>query len=263
MSQIISLTHQGSDLPVELYLPNIHDERRPGLLLLHDQWGLDDFTRAAAARLSDAGYIVILPDLFARNGAPQEDSGQGNSEVVRQDFLHNLSDAQVVSDALATLQLLADHPGVDKKRLGVLGWGWGGAYAVFCGGHDSRLSAVANIGGVITYPMFSTNHTGSPLNFIADIEGVIFCAYPQHEGPPHGEIARLRERLVEHDKLGEVKAFTGTTGRFWRQDTPQAALLWRRIEQFFAETFELDADTLLFADSGQANEESRLHAADA
>lgn len=258
MSQIISLTHQGFEVPVELHSANDNDQRRPALLLLHDQWGLDDFTRAAAARLAEAGYVVALPDVFARSGAPVEDS-----DVGRQDFLFNLSDAQVTGDALAALQFLANHPGVDKKRLGVLGWGWGGSFALLCGGHDSRLSAVANIGGVITYPVLSTNHSGSPLNFIADIEGVIFCAYPQQEGPPSGEVARLRERLVEHDKLGEVKVFTGTTGRFWRQDTPEAALLWRRIEQFFADSFELDADTLLFADSGQANEESRLHAADA
>jgi carboxymethylenebutenolidase len=258
MSQIIPLTHQGFDIPLEVHNNEQNQTRRPGLLLLHDQWGLDDFTRAAAARLADAGYVIALPDLFARSSGPAEDS-----DVARQDFLHNLSDAQVTGDALAALHFLVNHENVDKKRLGVLGWGWGGAFALLCAGHDSRLSAVANIGGLITYPMHSTNHSGSPLNFIADIEGTIFCAYPQNEGPPSGEIARLRERLVEHDKLGEVKAFTGTAGRFWRQDTPQAALLWRRIEQFFAETFELDADTLLFADSGQANEESRLHAADA
>lgn len=257
MNQSLSLAHQGFNIPIELHLKN-RDQRRPGLLLLHDQWGLDDFTRAAATRLAEAGYIVALPDLFARSGAPGEDS-----EVARQDFLHNLNDPQVLGDALAALQYLANHDSVDKKRLGVLGWGWGGAFVLTCAGHDSRISAAANIGGVITYPMLSTNHSGSPLNFIADIEGVIFCAYPQHEGPPLGEIARLRERLVEHDKPGEVKVFTGTTGRFWRQDNPQAALLWRRIEQFFSETFDLDADTLLFDDSGQANEESRLHAADA
>jgi dienelactone hydrolase len=258
MSQTISLAHQGFDIPLELHLNTDDTERRPGLLLLHDQWGLDDFTRAAAARLAESGYAVVVPDLFARSGAPSDDS-----DVARQDFLHTLSDTQITGDALAAVHFLLNHESVDKKRLGVVGWGWSGAFALLCAGHESRISAVANIGGLITYPALSNNHTGSPLNFVADIEGAIFCAYPQQEGPPPGEIARLRERLVEHDKLGEVKVFTGTTGRFWRQDTSQAVLLWRRIEQFFGEVFAVDAQSLAFADRGEPNEESRLHAAGA
>jgi dienelactone hydrolase len=251
MNQTFAVSHHGFDIPVAFSVPAT---RRPALLLIHDQWGVDDWMRSAAARLAERGYAVALPDLFARFGAPVDDS-----DAARQDFLLSLSDAQVVSDALAVLDAFATHENVDKKALGVIGWGWGGAYALLCAGHDARLRGAVDIGGDITYPVLSANRPGSPLNFLADIEGAFFAAFPEHDGQPHAEIIRLRQQLKDHDKLGEVKIFAGTTGRFWREDSPATALLWRRIEQFFGEVFDL-ADDAAFVDAGKANEESRLHA---
>ena len=252
----ITVNHHTFDIPLEFWVPAAEAAAtdRPALLLLHDQWGPDDFTRAAALRLADAGYVVALPDLFARRGGPAEDS-----EVARQDFLFGLSDSEVVTDALAVLDSLTRRGDVKPKLLGVIGWGWGGARAIMIGGHDARVRAVVNIGGDITFPVLTANHTGSPLNFIADLEGSIFAAYPEKGKQPSSEIMRLRERIIEHDKVGDVKIYPGTTDRFWREDTPQAALLWSRIEQFLAESFDPPLDDE-FYDAGYPNEESRLHA---
>jgi carboxymethylenebutenolidase len=259
-AELITVNHHTFDIPVELWVPAEETAATNGvangaaLLLLHDQWGPDDFTRAAALRLADSGYVVALPDLFARRGGPKEDT-----EVARQDFLFALSDSEVVSDAVAALGSLTNQANVNPKLLGVIGWGWGGARAIMLGGHDARVRAVVNVGGDITFPVLTANHTGSPLNFIADIEGSIFAAFPEKGKQPSSEILRLRERIIEHDKVGEVKIYSGTTERFWREDTPQAAALWSRIEQFLAESFDPPLDDE-FYDAGYPNEESRLHA---
>ena len=255
-AEAIVINHHNFDIPVELWVPGGDNSSaaRPALLLLHDESGPDDFLRAAAARLSECGYIVALPDLFARRPAPADDS-----EVARQDFLFTLPDSEVIGEILAALSFLSGHEAVDKNALGVLGWGWGGAFALMAGAHDSRVRAVVDVGGDISYPSHSQNHTGSPLNFVADIEGAIFAAFAENDVQSPGEIARLRERLVEHDKIHEFKVFSGTSGRFWREDTAPAALLWRRIEQFLADAFTLPSEAE-FADGGYANEASRLHA---
>ncbi len=256
-AEAIIVNHHNFDIPVEFWVPGDQSSAiavRPALLLLHEESGPDDFLRAAGARLAESGYIVALPDLFARRPAPQDDS-----EVARQDFLFTLPDSEVISDILAVSGFLRGHEAVNKNALGVLGWGWGGAFALMAAAHDARLRAVVNVGGDITYPSHSQNHTGSPLNFVADIEGAVFAAFAENDAQPRGEISRLRERLIEHDKIHEVKVFSGTTGRFWREDTPPAALLWRRIEQFLANAFTLPSDAE-FVDAGYANEASRLHA---
>ena len=233
-AESITVQHHTFDIPVEFWVPG-DGAARPALILLHDEHGPDDFLRAAAARLAETGYVVALPDLFARRGGPADDS-----EVARQDFLFTLPDSEVVGDVLAVLGALASHEAVSKKSLGVLGWGWGGAFALVAAAHDTRLRAVVDVGGDITYPSHSQNHTGSPLNFVADIEGAIFAAFAEKGDQTAGEIARLRDKITEHGKLAEIKVFSGTAGRFWREDTPQAALLWRRIEQFLADAFTIE-----------------------
>jgi len=39
-------------------------ERLPGIVVLHEGFGLDDVTRRHADRLASRGYVVIAPDLF-------------------------------------------------------------------------------------------------------------------------------------------------------------------------------------------------------
>jgi carboxymethylenebutenolidase len=226
----VTVAHQNFEIPLHIFAPATG--RHPGVLFLHDQWGLDEQARDAAERLAQLGYTVAVPDLFARAGAPADDS-----PVARQDFLFALSDSRITSDVLAVMSALARHEAVERRALGVIGWGWGGVYALTAGANDTRLRAVASIGGDVTYPVASANRTGSPLNFIADINGAIFAAFAENGAQPANEIRRLRERLAEQEKQGEVKVYTGTSEGFWREDSPQTELLWRRIQLFLAAAF--------------------------
>jgi carboxymethylenebutenolidase len=36
----------------------------PGVVMLHEGWGIDDVLRRHADRLASAGYLVYAPDLF-------------------------------------------------------------------------------------------------------------------------------------------------------------------------------------------------------
>lgn len=41
----------------------------PGVVMIHEAWGLDDVLRRQAEHLAGLGYLVIAPDLFSRGGA--------------------------------------------------------------------------------------------------------------------------------------------------------------------------------------------------
>jgi carboxymethylenebutenolidase len=235
----------------------------PALVVLHDIHGLDDATREAAARLSRLGYVCLAPDLFARSGGPQDTS----SETALMNFTLSLSDAQMIADALAALSALTSRDDVDANRLGIVGWGWGGAFALMAAAHDHRAVVACDIGGDITYPVLTPQKPGSPLNFLANIEGALFAAYPGGDPAfPPIEIERLRTRLIEHDKPGEVKIYDGAPPRFWRDGSlPQTASLWRRLENFLLDylihTHEpAFIDPYGLPEDGYPNEESRLHA---
>jgi len=256
-AETISINARGLEIPAQLFSPNTDAVPAPGLVVLHDIFGLDEWTQQAAARLAGFGYVTVAPDLYARGGAPPDAS----SEAALYDFANSMHDSHLVNDALAALDWLAARDDVDAARLALLGWGWGGAYALMAAGHDARIITVADIAGAITYPVLTAKKTGSPLNFIADIEGTIFAAFPASDPLiPMNEIERLRGRLVEHDKRGEVKIYPDAPPRFWRDDAlPQTTALWRRLENFL-QTNLMEPQESQEPLGDYPNEESRLHA---
>jgi len=236
--------------------------RHPALLVLHDWHGIDEFTNLACARLSQAGFVTYAPDLFRRSTPPEN-----ADDAALADWAQSLSDSQNVAIILAALDELAVRPDVDATRLGIVGWGWSGAYALMAAAHDSRVRAACDIGGEISYPVTSARRPGSPLNFVANLNGALFAAFAGGDSSfPANEIDRLRTRLIEHDKIGEVKNYDAPP-RFWRDEKlAQTAALWLRMTHFLAlhlappESIEPPTSDELKPEAGQANEESRLHA---
>jgi carboxymethylenebutenolidase len=106
-------------------LPADVGEALPGVLLIHDQWGLNDYVRAMARRLSGEGYAVLAVDLFegqTANSAGQADALVGQFLGDRAAVLAN------VRQARAWLQENGLPP-----RIAALGFGYGGQWALAAG----------------------------------------------------------------------------------------------------------------------------------
>ena len=101
----------------------------PGLVLVHEMLGLNDFMRDMAERLAEEGYVCLVPDLFARLGAGV-DRGYDEADVAHGQALRERFDVeQGVQDIAATaaaLRALASHCG----KLGIIGWSTGGVLAI-------------------------------------------------------------------------------------------------------------------------------------
>ena len=231
--------------------------RFPTLVVLHDIYGLDDATGQAAARLADLGYITLAPDLYAHSGGPQDTS----SEIALVNFTLSLPDSRLIGDTLAAVQWLTQRDDVDADRIGIIGWGWGGAYALMAAAHDPRVRVIVDIGGHITYAVLTAEKPGSPLNFVANLDGVLFAAFPGNDPwLPKNEIERLAARLSEHDKTGEVKTYSDAPPRFWRDESlPQTARLWSSLQSFLRDNLA-DPDASDEPMGAYPNEQSRLHA---
>ncbi len=204
----------------------------PAIVILHDHFGFDDFTHDSARRLHAAGYATLLPDLFAGADTPADLS----SEVALLNFTDSLYDTNLTAQANAALSWLAAQEGVDANRLAILGWGWGGAYALMAAAQEPRIRAAVNVAGALTYPTFTAQHPGSPLNHIADIEGALLSAFPGDD-PLFAEIEveRLENQMRDHEKRGEVRIYDAAPPRFWREDSSATRLLWHRIETFLSD----------------------------
>jgi carboxymethylenebutenolidase len=70
----------GTTLPAFIALPQNATRATPCIVLAMHLWGVDVDMRAAAQRFADAGFVTIVPDLYARFNAP---SGDGETDYLR------------------------------------------------------------------------------------------------------------------------------------------------------------------------------------
>jgi carboxymethylenebutenolidase len=115
--------------------------RRPAILLLH---GADGFTRGderyrlGAQVLAAAGYHVFLPHYLERTGQARA----AHSTIGRNFPLWR----ETVADAL---DFVERQPGVDPKRIGIVGTSLGGALGVTLAAADRRVRALVNYFGFL------------------------------------------------------------------------------------------------------------------
>ncbi|HEX9952876.1 MAG TPA: dienelactone hydrolase family protein [Rubricoccaceae bacterium] len=93
----------------------------PGLIVVHEWWGLNDNIRAMAARYANEGYAVLAVDLYGGEAAATPDAAMALMQAA-----FAAPDAQ--RDNLR--QAYAYLTGRGAERVGVLGWCFGGNRAL-------------------------------------------------------------------------------------------------------------------------------------
>jgi len=94
----------------------------PGVIVIHEWWGLDDSVRAMADRIAAEGYVVLAVDLFAgRSTRSPADARAMMVEVVENPGLAEENIRQAY-------QFLVDSG--QAPSIGALGWDFGGGWAL-------------------------------------------------------------------------------------------------------------------------------------
>ncbi|MGQ0479761.1 MAG: dienelactone hydrolase family protein [Pseudonocardia sp.] len=114
----------GFSMPGVLTTPTIERSGpRPGLLLIYEALGMNDEMARVARELSDEGWTVLIPDLFARGGS--------KPLCIARTMRTMLAGEGVALDDLeAARGWLAGLPEVDDDRIGVVGFCMGGGFAL-------------------------------------------------------------------------------------------------------------------------------------
>ncbi|SNS22744.1 carboxymethylenebutenolidase [Geodermatophilus saharensis] len=105
----------------------------PGVVLLHEAFGVDGVMRRQVQRLADAGYLALVPDLFSDGGARRS--------LVRTFKAVAAGEGRPFADLEAARAHLAALPGC-TGRLGVLGSSVGGGLALHVAARGFDAAAV-------------------------------------------------------------------------------------------------------------------------
>ncbi len=117
---------------------------RPGVLVVHEWWGLDDYARKRADQLAQLGYVAFAADMYGEGKRPEhpkeagEMAGQvrANTEAWRR-------------RAKAALDTLKAQPQCDPKRLAAIGYCFGGATVLQLAYSGEDLRAVVSFHGAL------------------------------------------------------------------------------------------------------------------
>ncbi len=134
-------------------------EPRPGIVIVHEWWGLNDYIVRRAHMLAELGYIALAIDMYGggRTANNPDEAGQLMTGV--------LDDMETGTAALrAGHELLLDQPGVDTARSAAIGYCFGGAMVLHMARIGMPLAAVASFHGAL-----GSFHTAEPGSIRAKI----------------------------------------------------------------------------------------------
>jgi dienelactone hydrolase len=121
--------------------------KRPGVLVVHEFWGLNDYARRRADQLAGMGYVAFACDMYGAGKVTEhpEEAAQMAAEVRK-----NIKAWQ--GRAQAALNLLQEHELVDANKIAAIGYCFGGSTALELAYSGANLAAVATFHAALPPP---------------------------------------------------------------------------------------------------------------
>ncbi len=122
--------------------------KRPGVLIVHEWWGHNDYVRQRANMLAELGYTAIAVDMYGDGKLADhpDDAGKFASSVMT-----NLPEATARFNA--ALDLLKSHDSVDGDKIGAIGYCFGGSVVLTMANSGADLDAVAAFHSGVQLPV--------------------------------------------------------------------------------------------------------------
>lgn len=119
----------------------------PGVIVVHEWWGHNDYARRRADQLAGLGYAAFAVDMY---GAGKIASNPQEATALSKPFYDDRK--LMVSRAQAGLDTLLAQPQVDKTRLGAVGYCFGGTVALEMARKGVDLKGVVSFHGGLATP---------------------------------------------------------------------------------------------------------------
>jgi len=117
-------------------------EKRPGVLVVHEWWGLNEYAKKRARQLAGMGYVAFAVDMYGEGKVTThpEQAGEWTKMITG-----NVSGWQ--ERANAGLEVMRKDPRVDPERIAAIGYCFGGATVQQMAYSGADLRGVASFHG--------------------------------------------------------------------------------------------------------------------
>lgn len=223
-SEYVNYTSEkgGGTIKALLCKPADANGKRGGIVVVHENRGLNPYIEDVARRVAVAGFIAIAPDALTPLGGYPGNDDKGREMQSKRDK------NEMLEDFIAAYDYLEKHPDCNGKT-GVVG---------FCfGGWIANMMAVRLPGLSAAVPFYGTQ---PPTEQVSQIKAPLLLHYAAldtrvNEGWPAYEAA-----LKENKKTYTAYIYPGVNHGFHNDTTPRydkaaAELAWKRTIDFFTE----------------------------
>jgi carboxymethylenebutenolidase len=197
-------------------------DKLPGVLVIHENRGLNEHIEDVARRTALAGYVAIAPDgLSVAGGAPAD------QEAAR-DLFGKTDGGRIAGDVLAAVPWLAAGP-VNNGKIGVVGFCYGGGLAL--------RAAVEAVGVDCAVCFYGAQ---LPADATRKLRAPVMLHYAGTDERINAGIADFRAALDAGGVPYSLNMYPGTQHGFHndssaaRYNEAAAKLAWERTLDFFA-----------------------------
>lgn len=143
----ISYTYEGTTFKGFLAWDDAGQGKRPGVLVVHEWWGLNDYARKRAEQLAKLGYVAFACDMYGEGKTTEHPKEAGEfAGAVRKNVKSWQGRAQ------AALKVLQDQENVDATKLAAIGYCFGGSTALQLAYTGADLKAVVTFHAALPVP---------------------------------------------------------------------------------------------------------------
>ncbi|NKJ39734.1 dienelactone hydrolase family protein [Rhizobium sp. SG570] len=216
------VTYAGSKGEMKGYLVRPKDAagKLGGVIVIHENRGLNPHIRDVARRMALEGFIALAPDFLSPLGGTPEDEDKAR------DMFTNLDPALTAANAEASLAYLAKLDGANGK-VGAVGFCWGGGLINRFATISPELKA-----GVAYYG------AQPPASDVPNIKAALLLHYAGLDDRINAGIDAYRKELQAGGKTFEIFVYDGVNHAFnndtsaARYDKKAADLAWGRTVEF-------------------------------
>jgi dienelactone hydrolase len=213
--------------------------KRPGVLVVHEWWGHNEYARKRARMLAELGYTALAVDMYGdgKQAAHPDDAGKFVGEVFK-----SLEAGK--PRFVAALELLKKHETVDPQNIGAIGYCFGGGLVL------AMARAGVDLKGVVSFHgSLGTQSPAKP----GDVKArILVCHGAADEFATKADIAAIKQEMRDAKVDFTFKVYPGAKHSFTNPDADDYAkkfklpigynakadkASWNDMKAFFKKTF--------------------------
>ena len=210
----------GGSIKAQLSRPVKGPRKLPGIVVVHENRGLNPHIADVGRRAAKAGFISIAPDALSPVGGYPGNDDDGRTLQRQRDR------GEMLEDFIAAFEYLKGHRDCTGK-VGVVGFCFGGWISNMMAAKIPDLAAAV--------PFYGGQ---APVELVPNIQAPLMLQFAELDKRVNAGWPEYEKALKEHGKVYEANFYPGTNHGFHNDTTPRydeaaAKLAWDRTIAFF------------------------------